>query len=269
MLIELYPEPGVERPLRGLHLEHDLRGRGQLDEPYLATGFIASLDGRIAVGGSSGAPEAIANDRDWRLYQELLMQADVVLSTGRYVRDVTEGRASSFLPDPADPNAADLFAFRRDRGLPERPAVAILSNTGSFDAEVATGLSDEVLLATGRRLDAGAAARFADAGITVVTAGGAGTVDAALLLQSLLALGHRIVFSSAGPRLFGTLVSVTDALYLTTAARLLGGTSYATLLEGAELAVPPSFTLASAHLDTDGPGGASQLFLEFSRRERS
>lgn len=264
-LIELYPDPGTERELRGLHLEHNVRSRGRPGRSYVATGFITSLDGRIAVGSSSGAPGAIRNDHDWRLFQELLMQADVVLTSGRYVRDVADGSAGDLLPDPMDPGAADLFAFREELGLPPRPAVAIVSRRGTLDAHVAAGLSDEVVLVTAEEIDRGAATRFSGAGITVLTPRGNETVDAELLLESLLELGYRVVFSAAGPHLFHTLAPVIDALYLTTAARLLGGVDYATPIEGSEFEVPPSFTLASAYLDTEGPGGGSQLFLEFIR----
>ena len=78
-LVELYPEFGADKPLEGLHFADNVRDRSRPSGSYVYTGYIASIDGRIALEGSSGAPEATRNDRDWRHFQELMMQADVVL----------------------------------------------------------------------------------------------------------------------------------------------------------------------------------------------
>ena len=45
---------------------------------------------------------------------------------------------------------------------------------------------------------------------------------------------------------------VLDTLHLTLAGPAARGKSFPTLLEGDELPVPPSFRLASAHLDPEG-----------------
>jgi len=59
------------------------------------------LDGRIAVPHPTRpgltVPETIANDRDWRLFQELAAQADLIISSGRYLRDWADGRAQEIL----------------------------------------------------------------------------------------------------------------------------------------------------------------------------
>ena len=118
----------------------------------------------------------------------------------------------------------------------------------------------------GEEPDAETKASLTDVGITVVTAGRNGRVAGDLLLAGLAEVGHNVVFSAAGPQVFHMLVPVLDALYVTLAGRLLGGRSFSTLLEGDELEVPPSFDLGSAYLDTQGPAGAVQLFLEFQRQ---
>jgi hypothetical protein len=56
---------------------------------------------------------------------------------------------------------------------------------------------------------------------------------------------------------------------VTLAGRLLGGRSVSTRHEGDELEVPTSFDLGSAYLDTTGPAGAVQLFLEFQRQQEA
>ncbi len=264
-LIELYPDAGAERPLQGLHRDDDLRSR-RPDGGYVYTGYIASLDGKIALEGHSGAPMATRNDRDWRHFQELMMQADVVLASGRYVRDKkVGGSAQSIIPEADDSSVADLIEWRRDHGLPLRPALAIVTSKASFDPEVAAILADDVIAILGEEPDADTRAELEDQGLTVLAAGRDGRVTGDLLVEALGGLGHKIIFSAAGPQVFHTLIPVADALHLTLAGRLLGGRAYSTLLEGDELEVPPSFDLATAYLDPEGPGGAVQLFLEFTR----
>ena len=266
-VIELYPEFGVEKELAGLHLEEDVRSRPRPSGSYVYTGYIASIDGRIALEGSSGAPAATRNDRDWRHFQELMMQADVVLASGRYVRDKkVGGTVQSIVPASDDPSAADLIEYRRAAGLALRPSLAIVTSKAGFDAQVAASLADDVIAVLGEEPDAETKAALTDAGITVVTAGRNGRVAGDLLLSALADLGHHVVFSAAGPQVFHTLVPVLDSLSLTLAGRLLGGRAYSTLLEGDELEVPPSFDLASAYLDPEGPGGSVQLFLELTRQ---
>lgn len=267
-LLELYPQAGRERPLHGLHLADDVRSRPRPSGSYVYTGYIASIDGKIALEGSSGAPKATRNDRDWRLFQELMLQADVVLASGRYVRDKkVGGSVQSIIPAADDPAAADLIQWRRERDLPLRPALAIVTSKASFDPEVAASLADEVIAVLGEEPDAETAAALRDAGVSFVAAGRDGRVAGDLLLEALAERDQRVIFSAAGPQVFGTLVPVLDALYLTIAGRLLGGRAYSTLLEGDELEVPPGFDLASGYLDPDGPGGAVQLFLQFDRQQ--
>jgi riboflavin biosynthesis pyrimidine reductase len=266
-LIELYPEAGTERQLEGLHGQDNVRSRPRgPDGSYVYTGYIASIDGRIALEGSSGAPMATRNDRDWRHFQELMMQADVVLASGRYVRDKTVGgSAQSIVPAADDPSVADLIEARREAGIPLRPALAIVTSKASFDPEVASGLADDVIAVLGEEPDDETRATLEDHGLSVVAAGRNGRVTGDLLVEALGGLGHHVVFSAAGPQVFHTLIPVLDALYLTLAGRLLGGRAYSTLLEGDELEMPPSFDLASAFLDPEGPGESVQLFLEFTR----
>jgi riboflavin biosynthesis pyrimidine reductase len=195
-----------------------------------------------------------------------MMLSDVILASGRYVRDkAVGGSAQSIVPEADDPSVADLIEFRREAGLPLRPALAIVTSKASFDPVVAASLADDVIAVLGEEPDAETRATLEDLGLSVVAAGRNGRVTGELLVEALGELGHHVVFSAAGPQVFHTLIPVLDALYLTLAGRLLGGRAYSTLLEGDELEVPPSFDLASAYLDPEGPGGSVQLFLEFTR----
>jgi len=149
-LQRLYPEPGT-RALTGLYLDQCWRGAAVPgpDGCFVYANFVASLDGRIATvaepGGRLGVPAAIANPRDWRLYLELAAQADVLLVSGRYVRELAAGTAQAGFALSGDA-PADLLAVRARLGLPPRPALAVLSaslQAGLGDKFVAFGTTDE------------------------------------------------------------------------------------------------------------------------------
>lgn len=264
-VLELFPEAGVERELDGLHLTHDVRTRVRSGSSFVYSGFISSIDGRIGLEGSTGAPRALRNDRDWRLFQELMAQADVVLVSGRYVRDVGRGSAKNVIPDTSDPEVGDLINHRLEHGLSSRPAVAVVTRGGDFDPTVAASLSDRVIVAHGAHVGPETVRSWADAGLESIRVGRDTRVDADLLLAALTERDLRVVFSAAGPTVLAMLIPALDALYVTLAAQLLGGTDFTTLLEGAELAPAVRFGIETVYLDQHAPNGASQLFLEFKR----
>jgi riboflavin biosynthesis pyrimidine reductase len=267
-VIELFPTSGVERELAGLHLSHDVRTQIDTHSSFVYSGFISSIDGRIGTDGTVGAPPGLGNKRDWRLFQELIVQADVVLVSGRYVRDVGRGVARNIIPDATDGIDGDLVRYRAERGLSPQPAVAIVTRSGGFDVAVASGLSDVVIVAHGAEVSAETLQSWTDAGLDAVLVGEDGDVEVSRLMTALTERGHRVVFSAAGPKVLAMLVPALDALYLTLGAQLLGGQSYMTLLEGDELLPSAGFTVETVYLDPHGPSGTTQLFLEFRRVRR-
>ena len=76
-------------------------------------------------------PKKIANKRDWRLFQELAAQADIIISSGRYLRDWAEGRVQEILRVD-DPEYADLKEWRLAHNLSPQPDIAIVSNSLRF-----------------------------------------------------------------------------------------------------------------------------------------
>ncbi|HKJ76437.1 MAG TPA: dihydrofolate reductase family protein, partial [Gammaproteobacteria bacterium] len=230
--------------------------------PYVYTNFIASLDGRIArtdPEGRWGVPPELANGRDWRLYMELAMQADVVLTSGRLLRAVAAGRHTALL-DFNDPRCDDLRAWRRERGLSERPVVAAVTRgAGPAAARVQERYQVPVLLLGPDNPDEPIPAEVASERLP------GGGLDAGEWLDRLTGRGLPIVYSVGGPTVFTALLQAraVDRLYLTTVTRLLGGTEFKTLLEGQPLAPPTQLALGELYLDPEGPGGAQQLFAVY------
>jgi riboflavin biosynthesis pyrimidine reductase len=269
-VVELYPAPGERHPLEGLYLAHDVRAQARSDgAPFVYANFVASLDGRIAVPHPNRpgltVPGATANDRDWRLFQELAAQADVIISSGRYLRDRAEGRAQEIL-EVDDPRYADLRAWRADRGLPPLPDIAVVSRSLRFpipDALTAGGrravfyTTDDAPPDRVREIEARAG--------QVVVAGDAG-VQGDRMTRHMAGLGYRAAYSAAGPQILRLLAAdgALDRLYLTLAHRLLGGESFATIVDGPAFDPAVGMTLHSAYHDPTGLDGLGQLFLAYN-----
>src|SRR5690606_13001524 len=193
-ILRLYPLPAREEPLTGLYLREGLRDHaGAEGEAFVYTNFIASLDGRIAVlrpDGGMTVPEQIANPRDWRLFQELAVQADILITSGRYLRDYAEGRAQEILRIYDDPDLADFADWRAGRGLNPLPDLAVISHRLDFPipATLLDGERSVVFVTTGDA--AGSRTReFEQLGKVVVA--GEGRVGGARLVEGLSGLGYR------------------------------------------------------------------------------
>lgn len=266
-LTRLFPSREEDVALEGLYLQHALH-RAQLQEtPLVYSNFIESLDGRIAIAhpetGEKGVPAAITNPRDWRLYQELAAQADILVTSARYVRDFAAGEAQDALPLSDDPAYADLHEWRRAQGLAPQPAVVVLS--ASLDLPLETmceQLDRPVYVATGAQADPGRIKHLQAAGAKVLIAGEGRQVEGRALLDALTAEGFCCIYSIAGTAVLETLVTagVINRLYLTQVHRLLGGASYHTLLEGRLLDPPVDFVLNALYYDQGDEACCSQFF---------
>ncbi|MFZ5652827.1 MAG: dihydrofolate reductase family protein [Pseudomonadota bacterium] len=269
-LLRLYPEPGAA-PLRGLYLDPGWRAAVAPGPEgcFVYANFVASLDGRIAIapdGGRLQVPDAIANPRDWRLYLELAAQSDVLLVSGRYVRELAAGTAQAGFALGGDA-PADLLEFRAALGLAPRPAIAVLSAALDLPPAplAAARAQRRVRVITGARAPAARRRALEAAGCELLVAG-IQRVEAPRALAALAELGLRHAYASAGPEVLRTLVAAgrLDRLYLTTVLRLLGGARIATLLGGEALQSPPEFRLREAYLDQAGEGaGPPQLMQVF------
>jgi riboflavin biosynthesis pyrimidine reductase len=270
-LVQLYPPPAQEIPLEGAFLAHDVRQYAeQSGKAFVFSNFIVSIDGRIAVPHPSGeglaVPKNTANERDWRLFQELAAQADIIISSGRYLRDWAEGRVGEIL-QVDEPGFADLRAWRKDHGLAAHPDIAIISGSLRFPIPgVLTAGGRKVIIFTTANSDSNRV-REMEAKVGHVIVAGGTSVDGAMVVQHLTELGYQTVYSSAGPKVLHLLLAggVLDRLYLTHANRLLGGQPYASIVEGPLLAPPTDLKIDTIYLDPDGLEGLGQLLVSYNR----
>jgi riboflavin biosynthesis pyrimidine reductase len=268
-VLQLYPLPVKEIPMKGLYLRHDLRNhQNELGEMFILANFISSLDGRISIESAEGQeriPEQIANRRDWRLFQELAVQADLLITSGRYLREYAQGKAQDILRVYDDSNLADLKQWRLERGLKAYPDLAVISKSMAFPVpEELRREGRKVLVCTTRNADRLRVAKIRDQ-VDDVIAVGDELVDGSALKESLTALGYGVVYSAAGPQIHHLLLSagVLDRLYLTLANKIIGGERYSSILEGPLLHPAAALQLNTLCYDTSAFNGEGQFFVSY------
>lgn len=274
-ITQLYPLPAQERTLDGTYLEHQLReNKSSSEKPFVYANFVSSLDGRIAIPDPDGSgmvvPNNVANARDWRLFQELAVQADLIISSGRYLRDWADGKAQEILRVD-DPKFADLKRWRLSQGLSPQPDLGIISGSLEFPIpDVLTAGGRKAIVFTVADPDSQRVKEIEAKGIPVIIAGDE-SVSGEQLVRQLSGLGYQTIYSAAGPQVLHLLLAdnVLDRLYLTFAHRILGGQPYSSLLEGDLLSPASDMSLNTVYFDPSGLNGLGQLFISFDRyRER-
>jgi riboflavin biosynthesis pyrimidine reductase len=269
-ILELYPNPGQRHSLRGLYLGQ-LAGLPPSDLPFIYSNFIASLDGRIALPSpqhhTHQVPPAIANPRDWRLYQELAAQADLLITSARYFRQAADAESQAELPVGAGEAFDDLRAWRIEHGLAPQPDVAVFSASLDIPLQTLDYYRDRKLfLVTGEQADPAKLAQLtADGGMQLIQCGAGREVDAGTLRARLGQLGYRRVYAIAGPSVLHTLIQgqSLDRLYHTTAHCILGGTEFDTFVWGEQLKPAFPLPLRAMYLDPDAPAGCGQTLAVY------
>lgn len=270
-ILQLYPPPTQNLPLNGLYLSHNLQQFAEATgKPFVYTNYVVSLDGRIAIPHPTQpgmtVPKATANDRDWRLFQELAAQADLIISTGRYLRDWADGRAQEILRVD-DPEFADLKEWRLAQGLSPQPDIAIISSGLHFPIpEVLTVSGRKVVVFTTANPDPERVEEIEAKAGQVIVAGG-DSVSGEQMVQHMAELGYKTVYSAAGPKVLHLLLTggVLDRLYLSYAHRILGGQPYSSIIEGDLLQPAIDMTLNTIYFDAYALNGLGQLFVSYDR----
>jgi riboflavin biosynthesis pyrimidine reductase len=271
-LVRLFPDPAADVPLRGLYLSERFAPPAKRAASFVYANFIASLDGRISLPdprtSKRSVPDAIANPRDWRLFQELAACADALITSGRHVRDLPNGVSARSFPVSAESEYADLVGWRLALGLTPQPAVVIV--TASLDLPPLTALVESgraVYVATGAAADRRKTAAIESQGARVLVAGDGTRIEGRRLVEALAREAHRNVALIAGGEILHALIvdDVLDRLYLTLACRIVAGQSFDTLMTGPALAHAARFTLNALHYDAQGTQQADveQLFAIF------
>ncbi|VAW42539.1 2,5-diamino-6-ribosylamino-pyrimidinone 5-phosphate reductase homolog [hydrothermal vent metagenome] len=266
---QLFPTNG-KRPLQNLYLSHNLRQyAAQNKRPFVYANFVSSVDARIAIPHPSRpgmmVPQTIANARDWRLFQELAAQADLIISSGRYLRDWADGRAQEILRVD-DPAFADLRQWRKAQGLAPQPDLAIISSSLNFPIPATlTENGRRVIIFTTAKPDPARVAEI-EAQVGNLYVVGEKSVSGGQLVQKMVDLGYQTVYSAAGPRILHLLLAenVLNRLYLTQVSRLLGGSPFSSILEGDLLETAVNLKLHTMYYDPEAIQEVGQLLLAYN-----
>ncbi|MDX8409612.1 MAG: dihydrofolate reductase family protein [Mariprofundales bacterium] len=257
-LLRLLPQPVQELPLCGCYLGLGLQ-HGNGGAPLLYANFVGSVDGRIALPGDHGVmqvPPAIANARDWRLYQELAAQSAVMITSARYFRQLDAGCAQALLPVEVD----ELRQWRLQQGMRPQPDLIILSASLEIPLAALAPFGDRTItVLTTADSDAMRRQRLEAAGVRVMVTDEA-AVSGSAVRNLMCQRGYHSGYVIAGCGVFRTLLQdrVLDRLFLTTHHTLLGGDCFDTLLRDS-LPEPVRLRLRTLYFDSE----AAQQFAHY------
>jgi riboflavin biosynthesis pyrimidine reductase len=269
-VFQLYPPPHQEHALNGLYLKHCVNDLGTSESPFVYANFVSSLDGRIALketgNGRSYLPEGLTTPSDFRLFLELLTQADCLITHGGYFRALAEDRLGNILQIGLTPETDDLSAWRANHGLTQQPAVVVASASLDFPVPESIKQHNQTIhIATGRAADRQRVQYWETKGYKIIYAGKGKQVEGAALVRALAGLGYKSLYLVAGPRMLDSMLRERQLsrLYLTITHQLMGGESFHSLLPGPVLGTVGHLQLLSLYYDSNYPAGAGQWFAQF------
>jgi len=265
----LFPTSHDTKPLQGLYLDCHLHQQAAVGDVLIYSNYIASLDGRISLRdektGEFSVPASIGNKRDWRLYQELAAQADVMITSARYFRQLDKGCAQDLLPVGQEPAYADLATWRIEQGLKPQPDIVIVSASLDIPLAAVKPLKNRrIWVLTVQGADAIGCKQLEAVGVTVVQTSSEETVEGCDLKAFLIEHAYRSAYMIAGPAVHHTLLAagVLNRLFLTTHLSLLGHNEFHTMLQGDMAAVKTE--LCSLYLDNNG----KQMFAQYAIKRK-
>lgn len=211
MFERLHPDGST---LSGEQLAAELRA----DRPRLFVNMVATLDGRVTLGGRS---EPIGDDGDKEMFHALRTVPDAILAGTGTIAVENYGR---MVRNP------DLRAAREAAGLAPDPVAVMISRSGSFpfDARIFDAPEQQILLYTAVPVDP------PRAGVEAVVLD---DPRPAAVLEDLERRGIRSTLCEGGPRLNQALFAdgVVDDLFLTLGALVAGGDQEKPIVEGPQL----------------------------------
>lgn len=282
MINQVFP---VKRqvPLEGLYLDQRLMDRAaEIGRSLVLTDFLTDKNGVIAKATKEGhfeIPTALKNSSDWGRYQELMAQADVIISGGSYFKRLATSQDVLYQFEPG--NAFEkLGQWRLNAGFKKRsPDVAIV--TRDLDFEI-----PEKLIQSDRRIiifttDAIAKSDKAKSLINVNTAiigSGEGEVEGGRMIATLANdMGYRVIMMVSGPHILDLLLKAErlDLIYVTEAQVEIPFEDPATvqtiLLGGKKVSDLKDFNLAHQFIQenvvTEDASLISQSFLRYDRKD--
>jgi riboflavin biosynthesis pyrimidine reductase len=227
---QVFPEHR-QIPLSGLYLDQKLAElSARIGRALVITNYLTDQNGIIARADEQHhfqVPVELKNPSDWQLFQELMAQADVVISGGAYLRRVAAvgSRAEDILDQfEAGSAFAALGQWRLNAGYPaRRPDLAIVARSLDFKIpeKVLSSGRKTIIFTTHALANTDEARAFRAAGTVVIGSGETG-VDGKQMIDTLSqGMGYRVIMMATGPSVLAILLKAKrlDLLYMTQAQR--------------------------------------------------
>jgi riboflavin biosynthesis pyrimidine reductase len=272
-------------PLEGLYLNQKLMDMAaDLGRSVVLTDYLTDKNGVVAKAGKDAhfvIPAELKNDSDWGRYQELMAQADVIISSSSYFKRLAANGAQEILYQFEPGNAFEtLGQWRLDNGYKKRsPDVAIVTRHLDFELP-------EELRQSGRRIsifttdstaNSDKAKTLSNADTAIIGSGEAG-VDGGRMIATLgNGMGYRVIMMVSGPQILDLLLRANrlDLLYVTQAQLEIPFDDPATvqtvLSGGKKISELTEFHLThqfnQGHVITDDGSHISQSFLRYDRND--
>ncbi|HJY98593.1 MAG TPA: hypothetical protein VJ227_02685 [Patescibacteria group bacterium] len=220
------------KEVAGKYLDRDLQGMAKkAGRMIVVANYVCDLNEVIAKKDENGEFEVareLKNAPDWRLFQELTAQSDVIITGSAYFkRFAKKGEAAENVLNQFSKGGQfeDLGDIREERKLKRNPDIAVVARNLNFDIP-------EAALKDGRRVfvfTTYAAHSSPDAkrlirsgkGVHIIGAGVSG-VDGKTMTEFLASkMGYRVAKMVTGPRVLKILLDakVLDELYITQVQR--------------------------------------------------
>ena len=213
--------------LDGLYLAERLQElAAEIARSLVLTDYLSDKMGVIAKAAGDGQfeiPAQLKNSSDWGRYQELMAQADVIISSGAYFKRLASKGAQDILYQ-FEPGGAfeTLGQWRLEAGFQKRsPDVAVI--TRQFDFELPEELRHSgrriIIFTTDSLANSEKAKALRNANTLIIGSGEAG-VDGGRMIATLGEdLGYRVIMMVSGPNVLKLLLDSKrlDLIYITEA----------------------------------------------------
>ena len=213
-------------PLNGLYLRHELKKIAEkLNRAIVVTNYVSDTNDVIAEKDEEGKWQVardVKNPHDWRLFQEVLVQSDVMITGTDYLKRFEEkGKGAQDVLTQFDEGEdfEDLGNWRLENGFDKRyPDIAILSR--SLDFSIPSHIVDsnrKIIIFTTYDMRGSKPCKKLEAAGAEVFAAGENGVDGKILYNTLNKRGYKVIKMSTGPRVLKILLdaNVLDRFYHT------------------------------------------------------
>lgn len=284
-ITQVFPEK-KQVLFEGLYLDQRLAEiSAKIGRTLVIANFLTDRNGVIAKADEHHnfqVPLEIKNTSDWRLFQELMTQADVIISGTAYLKRFSTpgGNTEDILYQFESGGGFEkLGEWRLSAGYTRRsPDLAVVARSLDFKvpAEVMRSGRRIVIFTTYTLASSDQAKALTGLGVIVVGSGEAGVEGNRMIDYLSNGMGYRVIMMATGPSVLELLLEVKrlDLLYVTEAQLEIPfddpSTLETILSEGRKVNELKEFSVIHQFLQenvvTENGSHISQLFLRYDRK---